>query len=382
MSMSVENNPPTPRFTKKDFVRYVLLGSRTGVYGGPFDTTLAQHQLVPELMNFVVAGSFKNDTPRLDMPTVYFHTVRHVFGRKDFLDVSSFKQLKSLWRIAGAGLVHISFSRGIGPMSLLLLSRIRGCKIILQTHGMLTSRSSKFHALMDAVITRPIIGSKSIIIALTAVEERDLISWNPRLAGRIRIIGNPVSLGEGVFSNNVPEKSAVFIARLHPRKNVLSFCDAAKISEANMWKERYQVLGPDEGDLSAVMKATNSLSNFEYLGSTNQAGVIDRLRDCGVFVLTSRDEPWGNVLVAAISLGKPVVVTKSSALAEIVKNYEAGIVVEDGDSDAIAEAVHFLLSDGNYDLYSSNALRCASLEFDNEVLRTKWEKIYNELGQE
>ncbi len=366
-----------PRFTKEDVVRYVLVGSATGVYGGPFDTTLGQFNLLPEVFDYVVAGSFKDDTPIIESANVMFHTVRHIFGGSNFLDVSSVDQIKSLWRVAGAGVVHISFSRGIGPMALLLFCRIRKSKTILQTHGMLTSRTSRYHALMDSFVTRPLIPRNSSVIALTSVEERDLINWNPKLSGRIRVIGNPVFATKPELSNLPAEKSAMFIARLHPRKDVLSFGAAAKTSEGNGWKEKYQVLGPDEGDLPALMNQTSGLSNFEYLGSTNQAGVIERLRGCGVFVLTSKDEPWGNVLVAAISLGKPVVVTASSALAEIVKKYDAGLVVSDGDSNAIANAVHHLLEEENYDAYSIKAMKCWKLEFSNELVKVKLLQVYD-----
>jgi glycosyltransferase involved in cell wall biosynthesis len=233
---------------------------------------------------------------------------------------------------------------------------------------------------MDSLLTRPLIPRDSILIALTSVEERDLLKWNTKLSGRIRVVGNPVFATKPELSNIQAEKSAMFIARLHPRKDVLSFGVAAKIAEANGWKEKYLVLGPDEGDLTALMEKTSGLSNFEYLGSTNQAGVIEMLRSCGVFVLTSKDEPWGNVLVAAISLGKPVVVTASSALADIVEKYDAGLVVSDGDSQAIANAVHHLLEKDNYDVYSGNAARCGDAEFENSIVRAKWMKIYKQFG--
>jgi glycosyltransferase involved in cell wall biosynthesis len=95
--------------------------------------------------------------------------------------------------------------------------------------------------------------------------------------------------------------------------------------------------------------------------------------------LTSKDEPWGNVLVAAISLGKPVVVTASSALAEIVKKYDAGLVVADGDSTAISNAVHHLLEEENYDAYSRNAMKCWKLEFSNELVKVKLLQVYDEI---
>lgn len=378
--MTRKTQSQTLKFTRNDIVRYVLLGSSKGLYGGPFDTTIAQHKLVPFYFEHVVTGYFAGDMPKIRSGSVYFHRVRHIFGRKDFIDVSSISQIMSLWRVAGAGLVHISFARGLGPMILLVFCRLRQSKVVLQTHGMITSRRSRLHSVLDVLLTRRLIPSDCLVIALTKVEEQALRFWYPKLADRIRVIGNPVLTSELDKFHCGKSLSAIFIGRLHQRKDVISFAEASKLAEHSGWPERYMVLGPDEGDLEALLTLTSDSRNFEYLGSTNQEGVLEKLRTCGVFVLTSRDEPWGNVLATAIFLGKPVVLTSSSALAQLVDSYEAGIVVDDGDAEGIANAVHKILEANNYETFSRNAKICGEKEFSNSAVITKWLEILEETG--
>ena len=63
-------------------------------------------------------------------------------------------------------------------------------------------------------------------------------------------------------------------------------------------------------------------------------------------MLTSEAEPWGNVLAIAVTLGVPVVLTASSALAGSLAGDPGVHVVPDGDADAIASAVHAAVSGG------------------------------------
>ena len=359
-------------------VRYVLLGSRAGLYGGPFDTSISQQTVTD--FDVIVCGYFKGDKPQLRIVNLSMHPVRHVFGLRSFFDVSSLAQLIHLWKKAKCDVVHISFARAIGPMAFLFFCRLRKVEgIILQTHGMLTSRSSRVISLFDILLTKNLIPSGAKFVALTETEQSELLAWNPNLEGRVFVIGNPTVLPPEADMNVEILDAVVFIARLHPRKNVMSFGRAAQFAFESNWPEKYFVLGPDEGDLEELLRLTQSLANFSYLGSTDSKGVLDRLRQSKIFALTSTNEPWGNVLVSAIAMGKPVVVTSSSALAPIVAKYGCGLVVDDGNHEEIANAVHFLLEDTNYATFSRNAIVCADSEFGAAAQREAWRLLLGSL---
>ena len=364
--------------TPNTVVNYVLLASSSGKYGGPFDTSVGQCTLVEDRGAVLVAGEFKNDEPKSISVPHRLHYVRHLARQKTFIDVTSWHQVVELWMAASAKVMHISFARSVGPLLALALGRVRGSKLVLQPHGMLTSRITFMHQLLDFLVIKPLIPRSAKVVALTTQEANELIDWLPRLEPQIRVIGNPTLNPRKTRRAEGTSNSALFVARLHSRKRVMIFADASKAALENNWPERYAVLGPDEGDLQELLRRTSRQPNFSYLGATDTAGVIDALENCGVFVLTSVREPWGNVLVTAIALGKPVVVTASSALAAVVAESKCGIVVPDEDPIAVALAVHEILEPINYDLFKKNCATAYTEHFSNKIVAQKLHAVYDE----
>jgi glycosyltransferase involved in cell wall biosynthesis len=66
-----------------------------------------------------------------------------------------------------------------------------------------------------------------------------------------------------------------------------------------------------------------------------------------VFVLPSREEPFGLVLLEAMAAGVPVVATNTGGPPEILRHEREGLLVEPGDPGAMTGAVARLLSDGD-----------------------------------
>jgi glycosyltransferase involved in cell wall biosynthesis len=363
----------------------VSLASATGKYGGPYETSMRQAILASHAgyQNVLFAGVLEGDEPTPSEDTsnirMSLHPVRRILPVRGFVGLHSIRAFRALVsEVAECDVAHIAMARELIPFTAVILSLLMRKKLIIQTHGMMTSRTSKIHRLLDLGI-RPILRRADSIIALTSVEAEELGNWFGNRHPEITILGNPlpasVNPREAVRE---PDGDVVFIARLHPRKRVDLYVGAAALAAERGWTERYAVVGPDEGDLPLVTNACSRLNNLSYEGTLSSPEVTERVRKCDIFVLSSENEPWGNVLAIALAFGIPVVVPESAALADRIRTYGAGVVAPDNDSKAIAESVHNLLSDPEaYSAASSGARQFSRALLSSEKHVAALRKLYS-----
>lgn len=357
------------RGTSKCILIVLTLASKTGSYGGPFDTAREQAHIATTIGFNVrlMAGHLANDAPEAQTATNYrehFELVHRMPFTQGFTGLISCKMAMTMWRAVGnARVVHVSFSRELIPTLAALMAIVRRKKLVLQPHGMLTSRSSGIHKVVD-IVTKRIYQKADNVVALTSVEAGELRQWAPKYSNSLIIQGNPIPEHErGQVRTLSCNPKIAFIARLHPRKNVRILLEAVKNLNAESVNPQLLLAGPDEGDLQHVKVALKNMNNVQYLGAVAADQVIEILDDTDIFVLPSHKEPWGNVLTLAMSMGLPVIVTDSAALAPLVDKNKAGIVVRDHDPQSLTSALETLCGDPTvYQTYSKNAL---------ELTRTK-----------
>jgi glycosyltransferase involved in cell wall biosynthesis len=63
------------------------------------------------------------------------------------------------------------------------------------------------------------------------------------------------------------------------------------------------------------------------------------LQNCRFTAAPSLEESFGNVALEAMACGRPVIASKASGFAEIVRNGENGRLVEVGSASALADAL-------------------------------------------
>ena len=135
--------------------------------------------------------------------------------------------------------------------------------------------------------------------------------------------------------------------------------------------------GEQKGALLSLTKQLGLESQVVFLGALNRSQVIQQMHECKAFVLASRFETFGVVLIEALASGKPIISTQSGGPDSIV-NETNGLLVPVDDIDELSKAMENMYN--HYDIYHSENIRQDCLmRFSEEVIVGKILKIYNSL---
>jgi glycosyltransferase involved in cell wall biosynthesis len=115
----------------------------------------------------------------------------------------------------------------------------------------------------------------------------------------------------------------------------------------------------------------------EFLGFRGRSEIARLLRGCAFLVLPSRSEPFGMVLLEALSCRKAVVASEVGGIPEIVESGRSGLLVKPDDPRALARALRTLLEDADLreslaDAGYRRALAC----FGCEKMGARFEDLY------
>jgi len=118
----------------------------------------------------------------------------------------------------------------------------------------------------------------------------------------------------------------------------------------------------------------------DFVGWVAPNLVPSLINDSTIVLMPSRDEPFGLVALEAALMARPVVATRVGGLSEIVVHNETGVLIENEDSQSLAEAIEFLLSNPNtaIQLGQSGRLRAEEV-FSWERYITEYDALYRKL---
>jgi glycosyltransferase involved in cell wall biosynthesis len=165
------------------------------------------------------------------------------------------------------------------------------------------------------------------------------------------------------FGLAVPGSVAVTVAALTPEKGIDVLIEAA--TELHRVRpELHWVIagaGSERPTLEARTTALNAASYVHFLGQLSDP--LPVIAAATVFVLPSREEAFGSVILDALALGIPVIASAVGGIPEALGG-GGGILVPPGDGPALARVVESIVSDPARRMQLSQDARRAVKHFD------------------
>jgi glycosyltransferase involved in cell wall biosynthesis len=174
----------------------------------------------------------------------------------------------------------------------------------------------------------------------------------------------------------------IFVGRLTELKGTNYLLEAVRILKNQGITFRCKIIGdgPERRNLENLTEQLKIANQVKFIGFVPHKNIPEHLNDAGVFVgpsITTEDgykEGFGLVFVEAMAAGLPVIGSRSGGITDIVKHMETGLLVEEKDSEQIAECIK--------ELYGNISLRERLIMNGKKIAENySWPKIANQYSE-
>jgi glycosyltransferase involved in cell wall biosynthesis len=232
------------------------------------------------------------------------------------------------------------------------------------------------------------------VIVLTPATQEVYAQYYSVAAQKIAVVPNGVDLQrfrplpEDELSHVVRDelglpaatRLVLMIGRLEPEKDWWTFLEVAqRVRQLTSVPCAFLIVGAgSEEQRMRDYVHDHHLDNVHYLGYRDD--IVDLLRQADIFLLTSRREAFGLVVVEAMAAGCAVVATQSGGPEAILTDGVDGLLAGVGDAPTLADGVTRLLQDDMLrERLAKCAQRTAAEHYSLETIAARIAAIYSEV---
>lgn len=192
---------------------------------------------------------------------------------------------------------------------------------------------------------------------------------------KVIVVPNHVTISPNKFVKSAG-KPLVFgtMGRLHHNKGFDVFLNALTDPKLQIyeWQAVIAGTGPENNRLRQMVKDFKLNDRVKFLGWIDDLDSFYNSID--VFVLPSREEPFGLVLLEAMARQCPVIATDTDGPLDIIKNNSTGILVERDNIQQLAKTLIDVINN-NFDLHAMT-----DAAFQNLNQKYNFDKIADDLS--
>jgi glycosyltransferase involved in cell wall biosynthesis len=146
---------------------------------------------------------------------------------------------------------------------------------------------------------------------------------------KIRVVINEGADLENYEASSCEGKVILFVGRLHERKGLDVFLPIFK-QVLDEEKAILRIVGSGEKESALKLQAEKLglKNNIQFLGFLSDSEIRKQYSEASIFVLPSRYEGFGIVLLEALASGLPIVATRTGISSKVVKEGKNGFIVD------------------------------------------------------
>lgn len=216
--------------------------------------------------------------------------------------------------------------------------------------------------------------------SFVVLTQHDADSWAP--VKKATIIPNPLPFMSHERSN-CKSKKIISVGRYADQKGYDLLIEAwSKIaSDYPDWEVNVYGNGEQEEQLRDLVTKNNIENSFKL--NPPSKNIKDKYLESSIYVMSSRFEGFGLVLIEAMSCGLPCISFDCPhGPAEIINNGKSGILVENGNTDKLADAMEDLMNDEEKRIRMGQRAQEMAQKYSPDNIMNRWVELFNKLRNE
>lgn len=252
--------------------------------------------------------------------------------------------------------------------------------IIFETHfsvsfGKIKNRSlyTKFRSKLVHFFKQKTINKFSCFVSVTDEGSKE---WNAK--NKI-VIPNPVSFKVTEKANLVNKKAMAVSMIPHIKGLDRLLLIWSRITEKHPdWQLDIYGQWDADSEYQEMADKLNISNNINFLSPVKD--IQQSYNQSSVFLMTSRTEAFGMVLIEAMASGVPCIAYDCpSGPRTIIEDGVNGFLIEDGNTDSFVQKLELLIEDENLRFQMGKAAQESVKKYEIEGIMKKWDKLFLEV---
>lgn len=234
---------------------------------------------------------------------------------------------------------------------------------------------------LDRMITRHLLEMLKRCEKVVVLTHKDAACWKGY--DNIEVIHNVVTnYPEKITDVADRPKRIIAVGRLHAQKGFDLLIQSWQLIAARHpdWQLVVYGHGGDLQKLQQQLEKAGLTSSMTFAGATDN--IYKEYQDSAFYVMSSRYEGWGLVLVEAMSCGLPCVSFDCPyGPSDIIRDGEDGFLVENGNIQQLAEKMEMFINNKELRERMGVQARLNAARFTSDNIMPQWTKLFETIVQ-